>query len=69
MQLPDESLASILRQAANGRISPTIYGRSMTDFGRYGELTITAIMCIAQLCALVFGGFAESALNAGLERF
>jgi hypothetical protein len=34
MQLPDESLASILRQAANGRISPTIYGRSMTDFGR-----------------------------------
>ncbi len=28
-----------------------------------------AIMCIAQLCALAFGGFAEGVLNFGLERF
>ena len=28
-----------------------------------------AIMCIAQLCALVFGGFARSPIKVGLERF
>jgi hypothetical protein len=47
--------------AVNGSFRAGNLACQMTAVGRYGEFTITAIMCIAQLCALRFkmvtGGF------------
>ena len=39
-----------LPQVANDRLTPGISARSQAVVGRYGELTITAIMCIDRLC-------------------
>jgi hypothetical protein len=42
--------AWLVKPNANDCNQEGISGRSITGFGGYGELTITAIMCIDRLC-------------------